>query len=383
MPTPWHVINPYEIQSMRKTLVALPVLVACGAALAQSSVTIYGVLDIHVGKVKGGKWGVSNGEGYVLPAASNVATAAKDGFNSTTVLGFRGSEDLGGGLRANFNLQTGGFDLSTGSTALAFSRESWVGLESSSLGAVQFGRSASLAAKVMGPYDLNGNSYSSAFANSGLSSVLWYGTSRRSDQIQYATPNMSGVVVRAAYTAKGDASPNGVELPATARGSLSGGATYQVGKLSVSAFGESKKSSAPGARAAYAAGVMYDLSVVKVSATFNRRELGGHGQNVGWNSFKANGFAGGGGKGFTLGAQAPVSVANIGFQIARNTDTKVNAYEVYGNYALSKRTRLYVDFGKTTGVNASAAIAPTATLSGSNAVPRNPYVLAAGIVHTF
>jgi predicted porin len=368
---------------MKKTLIALAVLAASGAAMAQSSVTIYGVLDVGVGKVKGGKWGVNNGEGYVLPAASSINPAPKDGFNSTTVIGFRGTEDLGGGLKANFNLQTSGLDLSSSGTPLAFGREAWVGLEGASWGAIQFGRSSSLGAKVMGAYDFNGTSYSSALVNAGLSAVTWYGSSRRSDQIQYNTPNFGGVVIRAGLTPKGDATPNGVALPGTAKARWSLGGTFANGPLSASLMAETKSNSTVGMRTAYAAGVSYDLSVVKLAATYNRRELGGKGQNLNFNPFVSGGFAGGGGKGFTLSAQAPIGAANIGVAAARNSDTKVKAYEVYANYAFSKRTRLYIDFGKTSNVNGAAAVASTATAMGQNAIPGNPYVLGLGVVHTF
>ncbi len=363
---------------MKKTLIALAVLAASGAAMAQSSVTIYGVLDVGVGKVKGGKWGVNNGEGYNLPAASSINPAPKDGFNSTSVLGFRGTEDLGGGLKANFNLQTSGLDLSSSGTPLAFGREAWVGLEGS-FGAIQLGRSSSLGAKVLGAYDFNGTSYSSAHSNAGVSAVTWYGSSRRSDQIQYASPNFGGVVVRAALTPKGDSTPNGLALPATAKARYSAGATFANGPLSVSAVAETKGNST--LRTAYAVGASYDLSVVKLGATYNRREA--KGVITGFNTFQAGGGAGGGGKGWTVSAQAPFGAANVGVQYARNTDTSVKALELYANYALSKRTRVYIDFGKGYDMNAVAAVASTATTGGANAVPANPTVLGLGVVHTF
>jgi predicted porin len=368
---------------MRKTIALTAALAVCGGAFAQSSVTIYGVLDIGIGKVKGGRWGLNNGEGYALQAASSINGAAKDGFNSTSVIGFRGTEDLGGGLRANFNLQTGGLDLSTGGAGVTFGREAWVGLESSSLGAIQFGRTASVAAKTMASYDLNGTSFSSPLQDAGISAATWYGSSRRSEQIQYGSPNMGGVVIRAGFTPKGDAAPNGVSLPNTAKGSVSASASYQSGPLSISAVAESKRSAALGMRTAYAVGFLYDLSVVKLVASLNRRELGGKGQNVGWNPFQSGGLAGGGGKGFAFGAQAPIGPANVGLQFARNSDTDVKAFELYASYALSKRTRMYADFGKLSGVRAVAAIASTVTVGGSNAIPNNPYVFGTGIVHTF
>lgn len=378
---------------MKKTLIALAVLAASGAAMAQSSVTIYGVLDVGVGKVKGGKWGVNNGESYGTPATGNINAAVKDGFNSTTVIGFRGTEDLGGGLKANFNLQTGGFDLSTGATALAFSRESWVGLESSVAGAIQFGRSSSLGAKIMGPYDFNGTSYSSAHDRAGISAVTWYGSSRRSDQIQYASPNFAGVTVRAALTPRGDSQVNGVGVsPGNAANSQDAknrwslGATYANGPLSVSAMGESKQyratAGAAPLRTAYAVGASYDLGVVKLGATYNRRERDGA-FTKNFNTFGNGGGLAAGGKGWEVGLTAPIGAANVGVQYARNTEASIKALELFANYALSKRTRVYTDFVKGYSMAASAAVAATATAGGQNAMPANPWAVGLGVVHTF
>jgi predicted porin len=351
---------------MKKSLIALAVLAASGAAMAQSSVTLYGVLDIGIGKVKDAKWGLNNGEGY---------SAGQDGFNSTSVIGFRGTEDLGGGLKANFNLQSGGLDLSTGGTAVAFSREAWVGLEGAGWGAIQLGRSSSIGAKVMGAYDFNGTSYSSAYDRAGVSAVTWYGSSRRSSQVQYVTPNFGGFVLRAGYTPKGDAdgTVQGVNVPSAAKNRYSLGATFSNGPLSVSAVAETK--SVEGLRTAYAVGASYDLQVVKLSATYNRRESEGI---DGYNTFTTNGGRDAGGKGWTVAAVAPFGPANVGVQYARNTDSGIKALELFANYALSKRTRLYVDFVK--GYDQDGVVAVT---GGRAAAAANPYAVGVGVVHTF
>ena len=359
---------------MKKTLIALAVLAASGAAMAQSSVTLYGVLDIGFGKVKGQQWGMNNGEGY---------GGGGDGFNSTSVIGFRGTEDLGGGLKANFNLQTGGLDLSSAGTNLNFNREAWVGLEGASWGAVQFGRSSSIGAKVMGGYDFNGTSYSSAYDRAGVSSVTWYGSSRRSSQVQYVTPNFGGFTVRAGFTTKGD---NEVGSASTNAGTYGGynatlgqakaqyslGATFANGPLSVSAVAETK--ARDGLRTAYAVGASYDLSVVKLAATYNRREARG---NDGWNTIANGTGQGAGGNGWTLAAVAPLGAANVGVQYARNTGADISAVELFANYALSKRTRLYTDFVKTFDQDSVGAVGTPAFR------PSKPYAVGVGVVHTF
>ena len=77
---------------MKKSLIALAVLAASGAAMAQSSVTLFGVVDATVRYVdadSGSQWSLTN-----------------SGYNSSR-LGFRGTEDLGGGLNASFWLEAG------------------------------------------------------------------------------------------------------------------------------------------------------------------------------------------------------------------------------------------------------------------------------------
>ena len=75
---------------MKKSLIALAVLAASGAAMAQSSVTLFGIIDTNVGYVDN----------------TNAAGDSKYGIgtsgNATSRLGFRGVEDLGGGLKAGF-----------------------------------------------------------------------------------------------------------------------------------------------------------------------------------------------------------------------------------------------------------------------------------------
>lgn len=95
---------------MKKSLIALAVLAVAGVAHAQSSVTIYGIADAAIIKDK------------------DQATVLRSGGLSSSRLGFKGEEDLGGGLSAVFKLE-GGMALDTGTAdGFKFNRESYVGL---------------------------------------------------------------------------------------------------------------------------------------------------------------------------------------------------------------------------------------------------------------
>lgn len=364
--------------------------------MAQSSVTIYGTLDVGYGKLKGGKFGLQNGETYGL---FNAPVTAKDGFNSTSVIGFRGVEDLGGGLQAKFNLQTGGFDMGTGGTPLAFSREANVAL-AGGFGEVQLGRSSSIAAKAMGGFDLNGTSGSSALANAGVSAVTWYGSSRRSDQLQYTSPTMGGVTARLGVTLKGDAAANGnltAAQIADNKDRVTAAISFANGPLAIAAVVETKNSASAN-RDAFAIGASYDLGVAKIAAAYNQRE-NKNAVATGYNQFAAipgstyGGAAVGGGEGYSLGVSAPIGAMTVGAQYANNSKSKVKATELFANYALSKRTRVYVDYVTTSGTNAVAAAAlstPASTPAafslsqgGSDAVPAKTGTFGFGVVHSF
>ncbi len=123
---------------MKKSLVALAVLAASGAAMAQSTVTLYGLADVYLASVK------------TDPGLTQ--TVLNSGSVNGSRWGLKGSEDLGGGLKANFQLESG-FNIDTGASAqggLLFGRQSWVGF-SGGFGAVKLGRMPT-------PYDdVNGN----------------------------------------------------------------------------------------------------------------------------------------------------------------------------------------------------------------------------------
>lgn len=118
---------------MKKSILALAALSTLGAfssaAMAQTSVTVYGIVDAGVA---------------YKDAGAGKLTSLDSGLNSTSRLGFKGSEVLNGGLKANFNLEMGlKADTGANDTAL-FARGAWVGLSGDDFGSVNFGRHKSL-----------------------------------------------------------------------------------------------------------------------------------------------------------------------------------------------------------------------------------------------
>lgn len=122
---------------MKKSLIALAVLAASGAAMAQSSVTLYGIADVWVGRTS-----VTTAAGV----KTNTSVLQSGGLGGSR-LGFKGTEDLGGGLKAVFALEQGvAVDTGAGGT---FNRQSYVGL-AGGFGQVTFGNTWTAMDDVLG-----------------------------------------------------------------------------------------------------------------------------------------------------------------------------------------------------------------------------------------
>jgi predicted porin len=159
---------------MKKSLLALAVLGAfAGVASAQSSVTLYGTVDLN------GRYVKSDGTDRRL-------SLSQDGINSSQ-LGFRGVEDLGGGLKAGFNLLAG-VNADTGTTnSKFFNRRSTVSLFSNA-GEVRLGRDYTPTFWNLTVFD--------AFGTNGLGSSTnvrnGYGGTRQDNTIGYFLPGNLG-----------------------------------------------------------------------------------------------------------------------------------------------------------------------------------------------
>ncbi len=127
---------------MKKSLLALAVLGAyAGVASAQSSVTIFGIVDLSINQVKNG---------------SLKTTSMQSNQLNSNRLGFRGFEDLGGGLGAGFWIE-GGMSNENGQAAgFNFARKSTVSLISQAGGEIRLGRDYTPTFTVVGTYDTFG-----------------------------------------------------------------------------------------------------------------------------------------------------------------------------------------------------------------------------------
>ncbi|RDI24360.1 porin [Pseudacidovorax intermedius] len=167
-------------------LVALALASAATSSLAQSSVTVYGLVDLGFVRESGGPNGAE-------------ASKLTSGVSAGSRLGFRGAEDLGGGLAAVYRLEMGlNADTGTlGQGGRGFGRESWVGLQGD-WGRVLLGRQYTPVAIVQVESDPFGTGLAGDSAN--LISPGGAGGSNRMDNtVRYALETRQGFTVDLAY----------------------------------------------------------------------------------------------------------------------------------------------------------------------------------------
>ncbi len=313
-----------------KKILALAVLAACAAgAHAQSSVQATGLVDVYVGSMK------NSGD-------ADRTNVLGSGGMTTSWFGFKGSEDLGGGLKANF-LLTGFMRADTGTPGRFngdpfFSRDALVSL-SGDFGGVTLGRTVApnfVPTIMMNPF---GDSFTFSplvlHQNIALfNSTGWAGTNPSdtgwSNQVIYSSPKVGGFNANLHYQfgeQQGQSSKNNVGL----------NVNYANGPLALTAFYEDVNMTNPtpsvlaDSKKNWMLGANYDAGFAKLFATY------------GQTSAKKSDYKG---KTASLGATIPLAansriLAGWAHTKLDNSDMKRNTVSVGYNYDLSKRTDAY------------------------------------------
>lgn len=334
---------------MKKSLIALAVLAASGASFAQSSVTVYGLADIWFGSVKN-ELGVAviapatNFFGASGPVGSLTQTKLDSGGVNGSRWGLKGSEDLGGGLKANFKLEQG-FALDNGAATAgqAFSREAYVGF-SGGFGEVKLGKVWTAYDDVSGASDAV---FDSALApmNHVFASTGYAGNP--GNTIYYATPAMGGFGAAISYSLGEDKT-----AITSATSTTSMNVTYGAGPVAVQFGYQVEDKVNPTAASADAKftrlGGSYDLGVAALKATYGKVT------NVG-------GVSGVDATEYQLGVDFPVSSAlTLSASYAKSDDSNVGfeqsrkGYGIAAAYTLSKRTFLYGGYNSNKATNNAA-----------------------------
>jgi predicted porin len=316
---------------MKKSLLALAVLGAfAGVASAQSSVTIYGNIDMSVAKSNGGTAGNNGGS-----ASTNDAWHVQQANGSR--LGFRGDENLGGGLSAQFQIEHR-YSPDTGAVANTNSfwqGRSYVQLSSAAAGRVYLGRDYTPAfwpAVKSDPFGWDGVGQIGANAWAGyVAPDQGQGAGvRTSNTVGYKSPNLGGLTVQAA-----------VGLSETSNAGRNNGfnVEYAAGPI-YAGFGYEKISGglpANDKRGVTNFALHYDFGVAKVMGYYAKAKIGTLGQI--------------GSKMYSIGALAPIGSGTLKAQMFRvdpdGANNNSNKVGLGYDYPLSKRTTVYADLGLT------------------------------------
>lgn len=348
------------MQKKLLTMAVAGVLAAPVAALAQ--VTVYGSIDT----------GIRNqSKAFITSGGAGGATGSKLSIDSqlkkTNRWGLKGSDDLGGGLMANFNLE-GGYASDTGATALDFARRAVVGFSKGG-NSVDLGREYTLNFKTQGIYDPLSHDYG---GSAGVQGDLTAGV-RTSNSITGAFRfGTGGVAVQ--YGAGEVVDDNG-----------SGTYTAVNGDM---AFGPVTIGAAWGSREAVAPAVT-DVTTTNIGGAYKmgaftfRLGMGTEDVDTGTETTK---LSGGVQYDFSPTLTGRASYYNFAVDNAAGTEiatAKVMVVNV--EYSLSKRTLVYAAFDRKALTGATTFIPTGATAANSlwGTVADGATGISAGIVHNF
>jgi general bacterial porin, GBP family len=333
---------------------ASALLAFASAACAQSSVTVYALIDLNLTQYNSG----SKANAGTLRFMNDGTT---NGLNGSR-LGFRGTEDLGRGLRAGFLMEQGVIadTGNLGQGGRGFGRQIFVSLSKDGAGELRLGRQYVLSDSVVA----NGNPFSNALVNNPTTSVtnmgrnlpLFLNAPRADNAVQYQSPSLGGVVL-AVQIAPGEATNDRFHgLRAVyAAGPLYVGATYEFGKSRSTGDTNNKSISAS---------VSYNFGFMKFEGGLQRNSdlaLGsGNGAAVGVSNLIVTGptsFTLKDSNGLTVGGEIPLGGATtLGLNYVRmnysgtnGASTDLGKIALSARYALSKNTFLYSGLYVATG----------------------------------
>ncbi|QGZ63909.1 porin [Paraburkholderia acidisoli] len=337
------------------TSFSLAALGVAGAAHAQTSVTLYGTIDTSITYVNHASGG------------SNLWTLGNSSYGnlSGSRWGVKGAEDLGGGLKAIFQLENG-FNPSNGALAQGgrlFGRQAYVGLTAEQYGSLTLGRQYDPLIDLVQGITAD-NYFGSVFATAG--DVDNYDNSFRvNNAVKYTTSNWNGLQASAMYSFGGIAGSTGSEQSYSAAVAytsgpfaLAGGYFYAansqaLGALRTDGWASTSDGTFDGpVNSGYASA--HSLSIARAAAQY---QLGQFTFGLGYSNAQYAPDASSvfrdtqrynTGQGFMNYQLSPALLLGLGYSYTHaNGDTSANYHQVSigADYNLSKRTDLYMTAG--------------------------------------
>jgi predicted porin len=257
---------------MKKTVLALCAMtLASGAAMAQSSVTVFGVIDLAARNLKG---------------ADSVKFLSNEG-RAASRLGFRGVEDMGGGMKASFHLEHAVLPDDGSVSGDFWQRRATVSL-TSGFGEVRIGRHKLSTRTILDDFDPFGTSgmaeitrlYSGLRLSSGPLQLSVAGAgfiNRSSNQVAYFLPSNLGGVYGSFDVSAGEGASDSTTTAVSNKG-YSGRLGYRTKELNVSAaYGEHGVNSK---LKTMTVGASYDFGAFAVQGMYSKNERGSLDQKV-------------------------------------------------------------------------------------------------------
>lgn len=171
---------------MNRISIAVSLMLVSTGVLAQSSVTLYGLID--------------EGFGFTNNAGGKKAYQTQSGWDAGDRWGVKGTEDLGGGLSAIFTLENG-FDLDSGALGQSgrmFGRQAFVGMKSERFGTLTLGRQYDTIVDYLGPLTANGGYGGWPFAHP-YDNDNTDNTFRANNSAKYTSQDIGGVQFEGLY----------------------------------------------------------------------------------------------------------------------------------------------------------------------------------------
>ncbi|MDY7573998.1 porin [Actimicrobium sp. CCI2.3] len=330
---------------MKKSLLVLAIFGAfAGVASAQTSITTYGIVDMGITREMGG-------------AAGNVTKLA-NGVQSGSRLGFKGTEDLGSGLKAMFQLETG-INADTGGFSqggLAFGRQAYVGLNGG-FGTASMGRQYNPLFTALDEVDPFGTGLAGSSTN-----LFITGATRVNNSLKYVAPAMGGITAEAIY-GFGEVAGN-----SSASRTIGGSVGYSNGPIISKLVYERVANATNTSTTKFTQGTFsYNFNVAVLAV--------GYGKTKDDTTINADSAM--------VGVTVPFGASAVMASYIRRNDKSsanldANQYAVGYTYALSKRTNLYSAYARIKNTNNAGFTVGDATSAGSGDKALN-----VGVRHTF
>ncbi|WP_194725342.1 porin [Noviherbaspirillum malthae] len=315
---------------MKKSLLALAVIGAfAGAAQAQTSVTIYGSIDAGLR--------YTNNADAAGNSRIQMGGFSNGNFNRNRI-GFKGVEDLGGGMNAHFTLETG-FNSGTGSLDNAanklFNRSAFVGL-GGAWGSLDLGRQYSVNFKTIALYDPFSYKFTSIVPLAGNGGLTWL-----DNDIQY-TGTFGPITARAEW-ALGEVAGSTRNGATRAVGVGYSGGPFAAGASYTRRDAATTPAGAPFVDVTnWTVGGAFTTGPFRVAAGYAKQET-----DVAGGTNDVNDAWVGGSWTITPATQLTAGYYRTKLDaVAAGADVRRNTWIVGATYALSKRTNLYADIDR-------------------------------------